>query len=211
MDLPKTLSTAKLADYTLLNRIYVLLRRTDADTDGCGGKRPQHDCILWHTKNLLLPTGTALLLANNFHWKVYPHRGAELTAQCCLEVFHVTRANQLFAAIRSHCRSCHWLNRRFLKLEIGQMNPRKWSLSPPFYSSMIDILGPLKSYSQYNKRQSTKAWLLFITFCTTSAASVKVLERYDNSCCTSHDLTFLHIWLGQGPSHRSGHPVNQNG
>ena len=188
-ELPKSMPAAKLAEYTLSDGIYYYGGRMQAKMDA---KERDLEMSVFFDKpstsfyQPVLPYNSKItyMFCLSFHWDVYPHRGAELTARCCLEVFHITRASAMFSAIRNHCRRCRWLNRRFLKVEIGQMNPRKWSLSPPFYSSLVDIMGPLKSYSQYNKRQACKAWLLVITCCTTSAVSIRVMERYDTTAVT---------------------------
>ena len=139
-----------------------------------------------HTRNFLSPvmaqnSPITYAVAMFFHWTVAPHRGADSTARICLEHYHIIGAPRLFNIIRRDCRKCRALNKRFIRLEIGKVNARRWSLAPPFYSSMMDIMGPFLSYNQYNKRQSSKIWVLVVVCCTTSAVSLKVLERYDTA------------------------------
>ena len=61
---------------------------------------------------------------------------------------------------------------------MGPVSSYNLTVAPAFYISQTDIVGPFKSYSPHNKRNTIKIW--FIVFCctTTSTVSIKVMEDY---------------------------------
>ena len=64
---------------------------------------------------------------------------------------------------------------------MGPVSGSNLCIAPAFFNIQVDIFGPFHSYSNINKRATTKIW--FVIFCcfTTGAVDMKVMEDYSTS------------------------------
>ena len=148
----------------------------------------------------VLPFGSPVTFefANHFHWKSVPHRGTELTVGMALSVFHVTNAAYLFGVIRRDCRRCRYLLKKYLKVQMAQVPSLKWTIAPPFYATLLDIIGPFVAHHDYNKRQTVKIWIAIFVCASTSAVSMRIMQNYDTASVIQ--ATIRHAVLRGWPS-----------
>ena len=65
-----------------------------------------------------------------------------------------------------------------LKVKMGPLHESAYRVAPAFFRSQVDLFGPFDSFSNLNKRKTTKIWFLIICCTTTSAIDLRVMEDY---------------------------------
>ena len=61
---------------------------------------------------------------------------------------------------------------------MGPLHESVYKVAPAFFSSQVDLFGPFDSFSNLNKRKSTKIWFVITCCTTTSAIDLRVMEDY---------------------------------
>ena len=61
---------------------------------------------------------------------------------------------------------------------MGSISSDYLCTAPAFYFSQVDIFEPYNSYSNVNKRATSKIWFVIICCCVTGAVDIKVCEDY---------------------------------
>ena len=64
---------------------------------------------------------------------------------------------------------------------MGPISSDNLCIAPAFYFSQVDIFGPHNSYSNINKRATSKIWFVIFCCCVTGAVDIKVCEDYSTS------------------------------
>ena len=64
---------------------------------------------------------------------------------------------------------------------MGPVSNNNLCIAPVFFISQVDIFGPFSSYSNVNKRATTKIWFVIFCCCTTGAVDLKVMEDYSTN------------------------------
>ena len=90
--------------------------------------------------------------------------------------------------IQSNCKMCRILNRKSVEAIMGPIQNVNLCIAPCFYACQVDIFGPLKSYSNINKRASIKVWFLVFCCCTTGAVDIRLMDDYSTD---SFILSFI--------------------
>ena len=111
----------------------------------------------------------AFAISMEVHW-YHPdvkHKGIESLLRQTETVAHI-----------SNCKMCRILNKKSVEAVMGPIQNVNLCIAPCFYACQIDIFGPLKSYSNVNKRASIKVWFLVFCCCTTGAVDVRLMDDY---------------------------------
>ena len=61
---------------------------------------------------------------------------------------------------------------------MGPIPQSRITVAPAFYYTQLDLSGPYKSYSPYNKRTTVKIWLVVYCCCVTSATWINIMDDY---------------------------------
>ena len=93
-------------------------------------------------------------------------------------VAHIFNGRKLIIAIKKSCSMCRLLEKRVVKVTMGQKPESNLCIAPAFYNTQVDLCGPFESYSNANKRAKIKIWLVVFCCCTTGAVDCKVMEDY---------------------------------
>ena len=122
----------------------------------------------------------AYSIVNEIHWnhESAKHAGVETTLRYTMKYGFILDGRSLVKLIKSNCIRCKILLKRTLDVSMGPVSSCNLTVAPAFYISQTDIVGPFKSYSPHNKRNTIKVW--FVVFCctTTSTVSIKLMEDY---------------------------------
>ena len=70
------------------------------------------------------------------------------------------------------------LNKRSIEVKMGPLHECEYRVAPAFFRSQVDLFGPFDSFSNLNKRKSTKIWFVITCCTTTSAIDLRVMEDY---------------------------------
>ena len=114
----------------------------------------------------------AYSIVNEVHWynEVAKHSGVETVLRYTQKYAHIIEGREL---VKKSCKQCLYLEKRNIKVLMGQVSKYNLNIAPAFYISQIDIFGP---YSSHNKRMHIKVWFIVICCCTTGAVSIKVFS-----------------------------------
>ena len=119
-------------------------------------------------------------IINEIHWhsNVAKHSGVETIWRYVLKICLNLCGRDIVKKIKIHCERSRYLRKRTIDVEMGPVWIYNMRIAPAFYGTQVDICGPLKVYSPYNKRTTINIWLVVFCCMTTSTTSVKVMEDY---------------------------------
>ena len=80
--------------------------------------------------------------------------------------------------IKDDCARCRFLKKRAIDVVMGPKADDNFCIAPPFHICQVDMFGPFCSFSNVNKRASTKILFVIFVCCTTGAVDLKVTEDY---------------------------------
>ena len=101
---------------------------------------------------------------------------------------YIIGGRTIMKTIQSNCKICRILNRKSVVATMGPIQNVNLYIAPCFYACQVDIFGPLKSYSNINKRASIKVWVLVFCRCTTGAVDIRLMDDYSTD---SFILSFI--------------------
>ena len=122
----------------------------------------------------------AFSIINEVHWyhDDARHSGSDTVFRYVLQIAYVNEGRSLVNMIKDDCVRCRYLRKRALEVAMGPKSGDNLCLAPPFYVTQVDMVGPFQSFSNVNKRASSKIWFLVFVCCTTGAVDLKVTEDY---------------------------------
>ncbi len=106
------------------------------------------------------------------------HAGVDAMIMRSRSQVWITRVRQRACAVRRACFAC---KRRAKKLGEQKMAPlpeHQMGLTPPFWSTAVDLFGPLPISGSVNKRSTGKAWGVIFVCTSTSLGHVEIAETY---------------------------------
>ena len=117
---------------------------------------------------------------NEVHWYVYDarHSGNETVLRHVQKIAYVIEGRSLVKKFRKKCARCRLLLNKAVDVAMGPISEKNLCIAPAFYYSQVDIFGPFNSYSNINKRATTKIWFVIFCCCATSDVDIKVMEDY---------------------------------
>ena len=148
-------------------------------------------------------------IALHIHWAVGKHKGIETNNRLSLEHVFIIQGMSLFRELAAECIRCHMKRKKFLEVPMGPIAQEQLMVAPPFYTTMIDLFGPLKSYVPGYERQTrnrnsleSKVYIMVAVCITTKIVNLQVLESKSASgiidgftrlCCEVGVPSIVHI------------------
>ena len=122
----------------------------------------------------------AYAIVNEIHWYSddVRHSGNESVCRNVEKVAHIIDGAGLIRQFRIECPRCRYLLRKSVDVAMGPISDDHLKIAPAFYTSQVDMFGPFKSYSNVNKRATSKIWFVVFCCCVTGGIDVKVCEDY---------------------------------
>ena len=122
----------------------------------------------------------AFAIINEIHWYSddVRHSGNETVAREVGKVIHIIEGASLVRQFRVECPRCRYLLRKSIDVAMGPVSDDHLKIAPAFYVSQVDMFGPFKSFSNVNKRATSKIWFVVFCCCVTGGIDVKVCEDY---------------------------------
>lgn len=120
-----------------------------------------------HMKDLSSTTFCVPLLARNspisysivmdFHWnnRNVKHAGIETTHRKILKYVHILGARDLIKFIQNSCERCKYNLKKTIDVSMGPVFKSCLTIAPAFYTTLVVLAQPFKSYSFINKRGAT--------------------------------------------------------
>ena len=122
----------------------------------------------------------AYAIAMEMHWyhADVKHGGLESVLRQTQRVAYILGGRKLIKAIGKDCTKCRILNKDKVKVAMGPCAAENLQIAPAFYICQVDLFGPFDSYSNINKRATTKVWFVVFCCCATAATDIKLMEDY---------------------------------
>ena len=122
----------------------------------------------------------AFSIINEVHWyhDDARHSGCDTVFRYVLQIAYVLEGRSLVNLIKGDCPRGRFLKKRAIDVAMGPKSSDNFCIAPPFYVTQVDMIGPFDSYSNVNKRASTKIWFVVFVCCTTGAVDLKVTDDY---------------------------------
>ena len=110
----------------------------------------------------------AYALISEVHWydTDAKHSGVETLWRYVLKIAYVIEGRALVKKFKDQCARCRYLRKRAIEVVMGPVACENVCIAPPFYNSQVDLFGPFSSYSNVNKRATSKIW--FVIFVVVS-------------------------------------------
>ena len=122
----------------------------------------------------------AFAIINEVHWYDLDasHGGVETLCRYVLKHAYIFDGRVLVQAFKDQCARCRFLLRKAIDVAMSPKASENLTIAPPFYYSQADLFGPYNSYSNVNKRATSKVWFAIFCCCVTGAVDLKVMEDY---------------------------------
>ena len=90
----------------------------------------------------------------------------------------IVKARRMAKVIKENCFRCRLLYKRCMGQKMGPMPAHRVGPAPVFYSTAVDLFGPLTIRDTVKKRTHGKAWGVIFTCTATSAVCLELTESY---------------------------------
>ena len=128
----------------------------------------------------------AYCIGNHMHNVVGKHKGVETLHRMTLEHVTIIQAMSLHKEIAADCFVCKKKQKKFLEVEMGPHPQSTLTIAPPFYTTMMDLMGPFMVYvpgfearTRNRKVLQAKAWVAVFCCPSTRNVNLQVIERVD--------------------------------
>ena len=125
-------------------------------------------------------------IAQYIHWTVGRHRGIETTNRLSLQQVSIIQGMTLYREIAEECIKCHMKRKRLLEVPMGPVSQEQLIIAPPFFITMVDLFGPLRSFvpgferaTRARRELETKLHVLVAVCVTTKIVNLQALEGKD--------------------------------
>ena len=122
-------------------------------------------------------------IAQHIHWTVGRHRGIETNNRLSLEHVSIMQGMTLFRELADECVKCHMKRKKFLQVPMGPVAQEQLMVAPPFYITMIDLFGPMRSFvpgfernTRGRRELETKLYIMVGVCITTKIVNLQALE-----------------------------------
>ena len=128
----------------------------------------------------------AYSIGNHMHYIVSRHKGFETTHRMTLEHVTIVQGMSLHREIASDCFVCKKKQKRFLEVEMGPRPQSTLTIAPPFYTTVMDLMGPFMVYvpgfearTRNRKVLEAKTWVVVFCCPATRNINLQVVEKVD--------------------------------
>ena len=90
----------------------------------------------------------------------------------------IVKARRIAKVVKENCFRCKLLYKKTMNQKMGPMPEHRVGPSPVFYSTAVDLFGPLTIRDAVKKRTRAKAWGVIFTCTATSAVCLELTESY---------------------------------
>jgi hypothetical protein len=90
----------------------------------------------------------------------------------------ITRVRPKAGIVKRACFTCKSTTKRLVEQKMAPLPEHRMGPTPPFYSTAVDLFGPLPISGSVNKRSTGKAWGVIFVCTSTSLAHVEIAETY---------------------------------
>ena len=85
-------------------------------------------------------------IAQHVHWNIGRHRGIETTNRLSLQHVSIIQGMTLYRELAEECIRCHMRRKKLLEVPMGPVAREQLIIAPPFFITMVDLFGPLRSF-----------------------------------------------------------------
>ena len=128
----------------------------------------------------------AYSIGTHMHFVVGRHKGVETIHRMTLEHVTIVQGMSLHKEIASDCVVCKKKQKKFLEVEMGPHPQSTLTIAPPFFTTMMDLMGPFMLYvpgfearTRNRKVLQAKAWVVVFCCPTTRNINLQVIEKVD--------------------------------
>ena len=125
------------------------------------------------------PVAYAIMLHS--HVRLARHKGISYTLRESRSVAYVTRGRDLSKEIDENCRPCKRFKSRLVKAEMGNLHQTRLTIAPPFYTSQVDLFGPMDAQCEHNHRAHIKVYGCVFKCPSTSAIAIHAMQAYSTA------------------------------
>ena len=109
------------------------------------------------------------------------HRNVAETVRESRKIAFVFGGRDLAIEIREKCPFCKRYRAQLLKRSMGKLHENRFIIAPPFYTTQIDIFGPMTAICEHSHRSTVKIWGLVFKDPTTGALSIHCMQKYNSA------------------------------
>jgi hypothetical protein len=106
------------------------------------------------------------------------HAGVDAMVMRSRSQVWITRVRRKASALKRACFTCKRSAKRLGEQKMALLPEHRMGPMPPFYSTAVDLFGPLSISGSVNKRSTGKAWGVIFVCTSTSLAHVEIAETY---------------------------------
>ena len=127
-------------------------------------------------------------IAQHVHWEVGRHRGIETTNRLSLQHVSIIQGMTLYRELAEECIKCHMKRKKYMEVPMGPVASEQLVIAPPFFITMMDLFGPLRSFvpgfervTRARRELESKVHILVGVCVTTRIVNLQALEGKDSA------------------------------
>ncbi len=106
------------------------------------------------------------------------HAGVDAMVMRSRSQVWITRVGPKAGAVKWACLACKRSAKRLGEQKMAPLPEHRMEPTPPFYSTEVDLFGPLPISGSVNKRSTGMAWGVILVCTSTSLAHMEIAETY---------------------------------
>ncbi len=106
------------------------------------------------------------------------HAGVDAMVMRSRSQVWITRVRPKASAVKRACFTCKRTAKRLGEQKMAPLPEHRMGPTPPFFSTAVDLFGPLPISGSVNKRSTGKTWAVIFVCTSTSLAHVEIAETY---------------------------------
>lgn len=112
------------------------------------------------------------------HTSLVQHRNVSATLLESRSIAYIINGRSLAIEVYTSCVVCKRYRAKLLQVEMGKIHQSRLSISPAFFYSQVDIMGPFVAICEHNHRSSVNVYGVIFKCASTTAVATYVMQNY---------------------------------
>jgi transposase InsO family protein len=178
-DAQASIEKSRLKGLMIENRTYNVEEFADKEILTLGGRQKNYLRVAYDRGDLpILPAHHLLSRLYLEEAHKADHAGVDAMVMRSRTQVWITQVRPKAKAVKNACFACKRSARRLGEQKMAPLPEHRMGPTPPFFSTAVDLFGPLPIIGSVNKRTTGKAWGVIFVCTSTSLSHVEVAESY---------------------------------
>ena len=122
-------------------------------------------------------------IGQHIHWTIGRHRGIETSNRISLQHVTIMQGMTLYRELSDDCIRCQMKRKKLVEVPMGPVANEQLIVAPPFFVTMLDLFGPMRSFvpgferaTRARRELESKVHIMVSVCATTRVVNLQALE-----------------------------------